>query len=136
MAIRLGIVRSEFNEEITGPMEEKALAHAKKLGVEVVKIIRVPGAFDMPLAVKTLLERKDIDAVATIGAVIKGETEHDWVVAENAARKMCDLSVEYSKPVALGVSGPGVSWENAQARIDEYAKRAVEAAVKMVQALK
>jgi len=136
MAVKLGIVCSEFNYNITHAMEERALEHAKFMGVEVTKVIRVPGAFDMPLAVKKLLEMKNVDGVVTLGAVLQGETGHDDIVAQNAARKMTDLSLQYDKPVALGISGPGQSRLQAEARIDEYAKRAVEAAVKLVERLK
>lgn len=136
MAVKLGIVCSEFNYNITHAMEERAIEHAKFMGVEVTKVIRVPGAFDMPLAVKKLLEMKNVDGVVTLGAVLQGETGHDDIVAQNAARKMTDLSLQYDKPVALGVSGPGQSRLQAEARIDEYAKRAVEATVKLVERLK
>ncbi len=136
MAVRLGIVSSEFNYNITRMMEERALEHAKFLGAQVVKRVLVPGAFDMPLAVKKLLERKDVDAVVTLGAVLKGETGHDEIVAQHAARKIADLALQYDKPVALGISGPGQTRLQAEARIDEYAKRAVEAAVKLAQRLR
>jgi len=113
-------------------MLEKALDHAKFLGAEVKRVVRVPGVFDMPLFIKKLLEMNDIDAVVCIGAVITGETKHDELVAQHAARKMVDLSIQYGKPVALGVSGPGMTREQATRRIEEYARRSVEAAIKMV----
>lgn len=132
---RLGIVVSEFNMDVTMIMEAKARDHARHLGAEVVKVVRVPGAYDTPLAVKALLERGDVDAVAVLGAVIKGETDHDEVVAHQAARKLMDLSLEYGKPVTLGIIGPGASRMQALERAEEYARRAVEAAVKMLRAL-
>ena len=94
------------------------------------KTILVPGVFDMPLAIKNLLMKDDIDGVVCIGAVIEGETEHDEVVISHAARKMADLSLEFDKPVGLGVTGPGMSRLQAEARI-ERAKAAVEAIVKL-----
>ena len=70
-----------------------------------------------------------------IGEVgVKGETDHDQVIMQNAARKIEDLSVEYSKPVALGISGPNESRLQAQARI-EMAKDAVDSVVKMLKRL-
>ena len=129
--VRMGIVVSEFNFDVTRIMEEKAVDHARFLGAEVIAVVRVPGVYDSPLAVRELLARDDIDAVAVVGAVIKGETEHDEVVAHQAARKLMDLSVEYRKPVGLGVIGPGASRLQALERAEEYARRAVEAAVKM-----
>ncbi|WP_420806571.1 6,7-dimethyl-8-ribityllumazine synthase [Ignicoccus islandicus] len=115
-------------------MKEKAVSHAQFLGVDF-EVVYVPGVFETPLATKVLLERDDIDAVAVIGAVIKGETDHDQVVAHQAARKLLDLSLEYNKPVALGIIGPNATREQATERIEEYARRAVEAAVKMVRRL-
>ncbi|MBI5158490.1 6,7-dimethyl-8-ribityllumazine synthase [Candidatus Micrarchaeota archaeon] len=133
--VRLGLVVSEFNSEITRLMEERAKEHAGFLGAEVVQTLRVPGAFDMPLAIKKLLESDKVDAVVTLGAVLEGQTQHDEVVAQHAARKAIDLSVEKGKPVSLGIIGPGASRAHAQARIDEYARRAVESAVKLCQRL-
>lgn len=132
---RLGIVVAEFNMDVTMIMEAKARDHARLLGAEVVKVVRVPGAYDTPLAVKVLLERGDVDAVAVLGAVIKGDTDHDEVVAHQAARKLLDLSLEYGKPVTLGIIGPGASRIQALERAEEYARRAVEAAVKMLRAI-
>jgi len=133
--IRLGIVAAEFNYDITSSMVELAREHAKFLGAEVTQVVTVPGVFDMPLIVKKLLEKKTVDAVVTLGAVIEGQTEHDEIVIQHASRKMTDLSLEYDKPVALGVSGPGMSRLEAHKRV-EYAKRAVEAAVKGVRKLR
>ncbi len=130
--VRLGIVVSEFNYDITYLMLQKALSHADFLGVEVKVVVKVPGSFDMPLAVKKLLSRNDIDGVVTLGAVVQGETKHDEVVAHQVARRIMDLSLEYDKPVTLGIIGPGASRMQALERVEEYARRAVEAAVKLV----
>lgn len=133
--IKLGLVVSEFNRDITYMMEVLAREHAEFLGAEIAETIRVPGTFDIPLAVKKMLEKGKVDAVVTIGCVIEGETEHDELVAQHAARKIIDLSVEYEKPVTLGISGPGMGRIAAAERVD-YAKRAVEAAVKLVKRLR
>jgi 6,7-dimethyl-8-ribityllumazine synthase len=133
--MRIGIVCSEFNFDITQMMLERAKEHAKFLDVEVAKVVMVPGVYDVPLAVKRLMKDKNIDGVVTIGAVIEGETEHDQLVIGQAARKMTDLAVEYEKPVGLGISGPGMSRLQAQDRIDR-AKDAVESVVKQWKALK
>ena len=135
MSIRLGFVVSEFNRDITYQMEILGREHALFLGAEVVGTILVPGVYDMPLAVKKFLERSDVDAVVTLGAVIEGATKHDEVVVQHAARKITDLSLEYDKPVTLGIAGPGMTRLEAHERVD-YAKRAVEAAVKLVKRLK
>jgi 6,7-dimethyl-8-ribityllumazine synthase len=132
--IRIGAVVSDFNYDITMMMLERAKEHAEFLGAEITKIVKVPGVFDMGLAVKKLLSRKDIDGVITIGAVIEGETEHDELVIQHAARKIADLALEYNKPVGLGISGPGMTRLQAEERI-ERGKAAVEAVVKLHQRL-
>lgn len=134
-AIRIGAVVSEFHYDITMMMLERAKEHAEFLGAKITKVVKVPGVFDMGLAIKKLLERKDIDGVVTLGAVIEGETEHDEIVMQHAARKIADLAIEYGKPVSLGISGPGMTRLQAEERI-ERAKSAVEAVVKMCKRLK
>lgn len=133
--VRIGAVVSEFNYDITQMMLELAREHAKFLESEITEVIAVPGVFDMPLAVKKLLDDDAIDAVVTLGAVIEGSTSHDEIVVQHASRKIADLALEYNKPVTLGISGPGLTRLEAHQRV-EYAKRAVEAAVKMCQRLK
>lgn len=128
--IRIGAVISEFHYDITLMMLEKAKEHAQFLGSEITQIVKVPGVFDMGLAVKKLLEREDIDGVITLGAVIEGETEHDEIVIQHATRKIADLTLEYDKPVGLGITGPGMTRLQAEERIDR-AKAAVEAVVKL-----
>jgi len=133
--MKIGIVVSEFNFDITTMMLEQARQHAEFLGAEVAKVVHVPGVYDMPLAIKALLKRDDIDGVVILGAVIEGDTEHDDVVISHASRKAIDLAVELEKPVALGITGPGMSRLQAEARI-ERAKAAVESVVKQVKRLK
>lgn len=131
--MKIGIVASEYNFDITMMMLERAKKHAEFLGVEHVALT-VPGVFEIPLGVKKLLEKKDIDGVVALGAVIEGETEHDEIVMQNAARKIEDLMVEYGKPVGLGISGPGETRLQAERRI-EKAREATEAVVKTLRNL-
>jgi 6,7-dimethyl-8-ribityllumazine synthase len=117
-------------------MLEFAKRHAKFLEAEVGAELIVPGVFELPLGAKKLAARSDIDAVVALGAVIKGDTGHDEIVMQHMSRKLMDLSLEYGKPVTLGVSGPGETRLQALERVNEYARRAVEAAVKMAKQLK
>ena len=130
--IYLAIVVSEFNKEITFKMLEGARDHAATISAKINYIIYVPGTYDMPLAVEGLLKKKNVDAVVTLGAVIKGDTRHDDIVAENAARLIADLSLKHGKPVTLGIAGPGMTIEQARARAKLVPARAVTAAVNMV----
>jgi 6,7-dimethyl-8-ribityllumazine synthase len=110
--------------------------HAKNLNMHVKKICHVPGTFDMPLMVEKLLNNEQIDAIVTLGAVIKGDTGHDLVIANNTARLLADLSLKYQKPVTLGITGPDMTVKQAKERIITVPKRAVEAAYKMVTRLR
>jgi len=136
MRTRIGFVVSEFNDDITSKMLERAKKHTESLGADVKYICYVPGTFDMPLMIKNLLKKKEIDAVVTLGAIIKGETRHDEVIAQNAARLIADLSLRYGKPVTLGISGPGMNKSQARDRINVVSTRAVTAAVKMSRRIK
>jgi 6,7-dimethyl-8-ribityllumazine synthase len=134
--VQLAIVVSEFNYEITDVMLEEAKVHASKLNSNVSYICYVPGTFDMPLIISHLLQNNTIDAVITLGAVIKGDTNHDIIIAENTARLISDLSLQYKKPIALGVSGPNMTIEQAWERAKTVPIRAVNAAVNMVTRIK
>ena len=131
---KIGLVAAEFNYEVTMLMIERAKAEAEFLGVKIVKEIKVPGVFEIPLAVKRMLEKDDVDAVITIGAVITGETKHDEGVVAQASRKVMDLGLEYDKPVGFGITGPGMTELQAMDRI-EKGRDVVDAVVKMLQRL-
>jgi 6,7-dimethyl-8-ribityllumazine synthase len=133
-AYKIGMVAAEFNFDITSMMIERAKAEAEFLGVVISKTIMVPGVYEIPLAVKALLERTDVDAVITLGAVIKGETKHDEVVIAQAARLVADLQLEHNKPVAFGITGPDMTQLQAMDRI-EKGRDVVDAAVKMLKRL-
>jgi len=133
--VRVAIVVSEFNYDVTLLMLERAKEEVSFLGESLGPVMKTPGVFDMPLASKVLLGRDDVDGLVALGAVIEGETQHDEVVMNQAARKLTDLSVEFGKPVGLGISGPGETRLQAQDRI-ENAGNAVRSVVKMVRRLR
>ena len=126
----IAAVVAEFNYDITQMMLELAKAEAMNRGCEITKVVAVPGVFDMPLVIKKLLKSGKFDAIVTLGAVIEGATDHDQIVAQHASRKIADLALEYDTPVALGITGPGMTRLDAHRRVS-YGKNAVEAAVKM-----
>ena len=133
--ICVGIVASEYNFDVTLLMLERAKEEVEFLGAALGPVVKTPGVYDIPLAAKALLRRGDVDGVVALGAVIEGETQHDEVVMQQAARKLADLAVEHDKPVGLGISGPGETRLQAQDRI-ENAANAVRSVVKMVRRLR
>jgi len=133
-AYKIGMVAAEFNFDVTSMMMERAKAEAEFLGAEITHTIMVPGVYEIPLAAKALLDRTDVDAVITLGAVIKGETKHDEIVIAQASRLIADLQLEYNKPVAFGITGPDMTQLQAMDRI-EKGRDVVDTAVKMLKRL-
>ncbi len=132
--VKLGLVAADFNFDVTSLMLERARRHAEFLGAEAM-VVHVPGVFDMPAVIKKLLARKDIDGVVLIGAVIKGDTQHDEVIMHATAQAASQLAAQTGKPVGFGVTGPGMTREQAVDRIDN-ARNAVESVVRLLQTLK
>ena len=129
--MNIAVVVSEFNEEVTSRMLSVAQEKADSLKLKISYTCTVPGAYDMPIIVDSLLKKNDVDAVITLGAIIKGQTKHDEVISHSAAQALTELSIKYQKPVSLGISGPGMQERHAYARIRPVAERAVEAVVKI-----
>ncbi|ELZ10590.1 6,7-dimethyl-8-ribityllumazine synthase [Natrinema thermotolerans] len=132
--ITLGLVVAQFNRPITEQMEQEALEAATAAGAEVYETVQVPGAYDAPLAADRLARRDAVDAVAVVGTVITGDTDHDQVITDATAQRLSDVSLERDTPVTLGVTGPGMSAAEARERV-ENAATAVEGALDLVDEL-
>ncbi len=126
--VTLGLVVATFNAPVTEKMAASARSAAEEAGVDIAAEIEVPGAYDTPLAADRLARRDDVDAVAVLGAIITGDTDHDDVIGTAAAQKLTEVSLERDTPVAMGITGPGQSADEARARTD-YGARAVESAI-------
>ena len=133
--MKIAIVVSEFNQEVTSRMLSVAQEKAKTLKLKIIYTCHVPGAYDMPIIVDALLQKKNVDGVVTLGAIVKGQTKHDEVIAHSAANALTELSLKYKKPVSLGITGPGMQDRHAYARIRPVSERAVEAVVKITNEL-
>ncbi|SEV98823.1 6,7-dimethyl-8-ribityllumazine synthase [Natrinema salifodinae] len=130
----LGLVVAEFNRPITEQMEQEALEAATAAGADVYETVRVPGAYDAPLAADRLARRDAVDAVAVVGTIVTGDTDHDQVIGDATAQRLSDVSLERDTPVTLGVTGPGMSAAEARERISNAAT-AVDAALDLVDEL-
>ncbi|MFD1686857.1 6,7-dimethyl-8-ribityllumazine synthase [Halobellus litoreus] len=132
--VTLGLVVAEFNASVTERMASAAREAAAELDIEIAAELSVPGAYDSPLAADRLARRSDVDAVAVVGAIVTGDTDHDRVIADATAKSLTEVSLDRDVPVTFGVSGPGQSGAEARERIDKGAE-AVNAAVDMVETL-
>ena len=126
--MRLGIVASRFNEEIAAELLKRAQAAARDLGVEAA-VVKVPGALEIPLALQWMAQTGRYDALAAVGVVIRGETHHFEIVANESARGLMDVALECGLPIANGIL---TTEDEAQAlaRLDKGAE-AVRVAVEM-----
>ena len=132
--VALGLVVAEFNRPITEQMEAEAKDAAADAGAEIVETIHIPGVYDAPLAADRLARRGDVDAVAVLGAIITGDTDHDQVIANASAQQLSAVSVDRDTPVTFGVSGPGQTPEEARERVDKGAE-AVASAIHLLEEL-
>lgn len=103
--LKIGVVVSRFNEDITGKMLEGALETLKenKVKKKNIKIVWVPGSFEIPLACQRLAQTKKFDALVAIGCVIKGKTDHYYYICNEASRGIMNVMLGYSIPIGLGV---------------------------------
>ena len=101
--MKVGIVVSEWNEQITEGLYQGAIQALNNCGCTSVIRKDVPGSFELPLGAQYLLEYTDVDAVICLGSVIQGETKDFDFVCEGTALGIKDVSLKYNKPVLYGV---------------------------------
>lgn len=138
--LKIGIVTARFNSEVTYKLEAGAIAALKEMGCQEdnIKLVRVPGAFEVPLAVQGLMD-SGFDGVVALGAVIRGETSHYDYVCSAVERGCTDVQLKYKRPVGFGI----LTTENDQQAEDraggKHGNKGYEAAqvtVEMVQLMR
>ena len=101
--LSIGIIVSRFNDLLTGELLRGALDCFERHGVEKVDVVKVPGSFEIPLTAKKLAESGKYDAVLALGAVVRGETKHFDLVANEVAKGVANVSLQSGVPVIFGV---------------------------------
>ncbi len=103
--LRFGIVASRFNHMLVDRLVEGAIDCILRHGgsEENIELARVPGSWEIPVAVKKFLEREDIDAVIALGVLIRGSTPHFEYIASEVSKGIANLSIEAGKPVSFGI---------------------------------
>jgi 6,7-dimethyl-8-ribityllumazine synthase len=132
--VQLGLAVAQYDKHgaVLEEMEASAREAARERGAEIVATREVPGSYDTPLAADRLARREDVDAVAVLGVIITGDTDHDQVIGHAVAQGLTDVSLRQDTPVALGVIGPGMSKDEAEARTDKGGS-AVTSAIEMAE---
>ena len=134
--VTLGLVLAQYDKHgaLLEEMEASAREAASDRDADIVTTLRVPGAYDTPLAADRLARREDVDAVAVLGVIIEGDTDHDQVIAAAAAEGLTEVSLDRDTPVTLGIIGPGMSADEAAARTHKGGE-AVTSAIDLVSEL-
>ena len=128
--LRVGIVRSRFNEKIGAAMLEACKKRLAELRVTALTVISVPGALETPLALQKLANTEKYDALIALGAVIRGETHHFDVVANESASGLMQVQLDSGIPVANGILTTDTE-EQAKARAAQKGRDCAEVAVEM-----
>jgi 6,7-dimethyl-8-ribityllumazine synthase len=130
--LRVGIVQSRFNEPICVGLREACLEELGRLGVSVddVLICTVPGALEIPLALRQLAHTAEFDALIALGAVVRGETYHFEVVSDRSAQGVMQVSLDYGVPIANAILTVDTD-EQAQVRMREKGADAARVAIEM-----
>jgi len=128
--LRVGIVRSRFNEGIGAAMLEACRERLEELKVAVIAVVSVPGALEAPLALQRLANTEKYDALIALGAVIRGETYHFEIVANESASGLMQVQLDSGIPVANGILTTDTE-EQARSRAAEKGRDCAEAAVEM-----
>jgi 6,7-dimethyl-8-ribityllumazine synthase len=132
----IGIVQARFNESVTNALADACLQELAALGVDVDNIThaKVPGALEVPIALQTMAESAKYDALIALGCIIRGETYHFELVANESGTAVTRLALEYELPIANAI----LTTENltqAQARQTEKGRDAARVAVEMANLL-
>ncbi len=103
--INIAIVVGNFNESVTGKLVNGAIATFHKLGIadDHLTVVHVPGAFEIPFAVKKLLTTDRYDGIMTLGAVIKGDTDHYDLICQGVTNGIMQLNLQGKVPVTFGI---------------------------------
>ncbi len=133
---RLAILTTTINPETIAEMVAAASAEINLHGAVLIVTSKTLGCLDMPIIAQQLFQREDIDGLVILGAVAKGDTQHDELVVNTMTQAIVGLSLQYSKPVGFGVIGPGATKEQFKNRTVEYATRAVQAVLENLKLLK
>lgn len=100
---KIGIVVADFNETVTKQLVQGATEMLAKFDLENVDVYHVPGAFEIPFMTKQLLAKKEYDGILTLGAVIKGETDHYDLICQNVTSGVMNLNLTSNIPITFGI---------------------------------
>ncbi|HEY2926902.1 6,7-dimethyl-8-ribityllumazine synthase [Piscinibacter sp.] len=131
--LRIGIVQARFNASVTQALAEACLAELRELGVSTkhIRRVSVPGALEIPVALMTMADSEDYDALIALGCIVRGETYHFELVANESGAGVTRVSLDHQIPIAnaiLTVENEAQAWARAEEKGRDAARVAVEMA--------
>lgn len=123
----IAIVCGSFHKEEIERMLEWASDESTTRELDIVDVVWVPGAMEVPLAVDRLLADDEIEGVACLGIIEKGQTQHGLAMGQAVIKTIIELQLVHEKPVGLGIIGPGAEPEHIEPRLEPHARAAVAA---------
>ena len=129
----IALVCGSFHREFIEQMLDHARQEAIKHELEVLEVVWVPGAMEIPLAIDRLLANEEIDGVACLGIIEKGQTQHGLAMGQAVIKSIIELQLVHEKPVGLGIIGPGAEPEHIEPRLEPHARASVAAISSMLQ---
>ena len=131
--LRIGIVRARFNDALTSKLAQACLAELERLDVDEsdIRHVTVPGALEIPVALKAMADSGSFDALIALGCIIRGETYHFELVANESGAGVTRVSLDHLMPIAnaiLTVEDEAQAWARAETKGREAARVAVEMA--------
>ena len=124
---KIAIVCGSFHRSEVQRMLEWATDEAANVELTVDKVVWVPGAMEVPLALDRLLSREDIEGAACLGIIEKGQTQHGLVMGQAVIKSIIELQIVHGKPIGLGIIGPGAEPEHIEPRLEPHARSAIGA---------
>jgi len=128
--LHVGIVQARFNEDITNALAAACIQELEALGVSHIDHVMVPGALEVPIALQAMAERAEYDALIALGCIIRGETYHFELVANESGAGVSRVSLDYNLPIANAILTTE-NLEQAVARQTDKGRDAARVAVEM-----
>lgn len=134
--INISIIAADFHKDLADHMINMAKKELAKFNADVVSTVRVPGSYEIPLAIKHIIDKEKTDAIVVLAYIERGQTLHGEVMGHVVHDALIRLQLKHNMPMGLGIIGPGATKNQADKRKTNTAKAAVHAALSFCDTIK
>ncbi len=137
MTKNIAIVCGSYHKKEIEKMLELATDQAEKEGLTVSEVVWVPGAMEVPLALRRIIAKDqphgvEIVGAACLGIIEKGQTQHGLAMGQAVLKSIIEFQISWNKPIGLGIIGPGAEPEHIEPRLEPHARAAISAISSML----